>query len=547
MCPEGARRRFEISPATHTLPTPPSSAARTRAASWVTVRMRGAGSARSIARAYISPFAARDEGLEDLPALEQLERVVELRVGAELALLDVGRHALGWGLPGGAGLAVLAFLLLALPAAQVARQVRLAQQRAVAAFVALGKDGRLLHHDVGHDAGRLDRAAARREVARGRQAQRRAVVERQDGLHRALAEGLRAEDEGALVVLERARDDLRGAGAPAVHQHDHREVGPRAGLVREVLLFLVLEPAVGVDDEARVEEEVGHLDRLGEEAARIVAQVEDQALEPARLLVEALERPLEVVVGALLELRHAHVAVALVEHLRLDALDLDDLARQRDVEELGHVLALQGERHLGLLRAAHLLDRVHQRQVLGELALDLQDLIAGLDPGAVGGRVLDGRDDGQDAVAVRDLDAEAAEAALGVDLELLVEVRRQVGAVRVEGGKHPVDGALDQLLGLDLADVVLLDDGEDVGEGLEPLVGLLGHGVDLLDPSPAREEHGQEHGQADGSDPRFPSLTDHPLYPVDAMVRVRAPREKQEHVYRSAAAGARPKRTGGSP
>src|SRR5207249_1761998 len=84
-CPEGARRRFEISPATHTLPTPPSSASRTSAASWVTVRMRGAGSARSIARAYISPFAARHEGLEDLPALEQLEGVVELRVGAELA------------------------------------------------------------------------------------------------------------------------------------------------------------------------------------------------------------------------------------------------------------------------------------------------------------------------------------------------------------------------------------------------------------------------------------------------------------------------------
>src|SRR5207249_11075990 len=104
---EGAGRRFEISPATHTLPTPPSSASRTSAASWVTVRTRGAGSARSIARAYISPFAARHEGLEDLPALEQLERVVELRVGAELTLLDVRCRAHGRRLPGGDRLAVL--------------------------------------------------------------------------------------------------------------------------------------------------------------------------------------------------------------------------------------------------------------------------------------------------------------------------------------------------------------------------------------------------------------------------------------------------------
>src|SRR5207249_7267876 len=35
-----------------------------------------------------SAVPASDERLEDLPALEQLERVVELRVGAELAFLD---------------------------------------------------------------------------------------------------------------------------------------------------------------------------------------------------------------------------------------------------------------------------------------------------------------------------------------------------------------------------------------------------------------------------------------------------------------------------
>src|SRR5207245_793016 len=98
----------------------------------------------------------------------QLERVVELRVGAELALLDVRRRPLGGALSAGRGLALLPFLVFTLPAAQVARQVRLAQQRAIAALVALGEHGRLLHHDVGDDAGRLDRPAARREVAGGR-------------------------------------------------------------------------------------------------------------------------------------------------------------------------------------------------------------------------------------------------------------------------------------------------------------------------------------------------------------------------------------------
>ena len=103
-----------------------------------------------------------------------------------------------------------------------------------------------------------------------------------------------------------------------------------------------------------------------------------------------------------------------------------------------------------------------------------------LTPGAARGRVLDGRHDREHAVAVRDLDAEAAEAALRVDLELLVELGREVGAVRVERGEHAVDGALDQLLGVDLLDVVLLDDRQDVGERLEVLVVGVRSGTDPL-------------------------------------------------------------------
>src|SRR5207244_3719599 len=98
------------------------------------------------------------------------------------------------------------------------------------------------------------------------------------------------------------------------------------------------------------EEEVGHPHGLGEEAPGVVAQVEHEPLQAGRLLVEGLQRPLEVVVGPLLELRQAHVAVAGLELLPLDALDLDDLARHGDVEHLGRVLALEGERHLRFIR-----------------------------------------------------------------------------------------------------------------------------------------------------------------------------------------------------
>ena len=40
------------------------------------------------------------------------------------------------------------------------------------------------------------------------------------GLHRALAERARADDGRALVVLQRAGDDLGGRGRSAVDEHD---------------------------------------------------------------------------------------------------------------------------------------------------------------------------------------------------------------------------------------------------------------------------------------------------------------------------------------
>src|SRR5581483_1856548 len=54
-------------------------------------------------RAPDSAVATRDEGLEDLPALQELERVVELRVGAELAFLDVQQDGFRWRLSGAGG------------------------------------------------------------------------------------------------------------------------------------------------------------------------------------------------------------------------------------------------------------------------------------------------------------------------------------------------------------------------------------------------------------------------------------------------------------
>ena len=52
----------------------------------------------------------------------------------------------------------------------------------------------------------------------------RAVRQREDVEHRAGAEGPLADDPRPVVVLERGRHDLRGAGAAVVHEHHQRQV-----------------------------------------------------------------------------------------------------------------------------------------------------------------------------------------------------------------------------------------------------------------------------------------------------------------------------------
>src|SRR3972149_2679997 len=131
--------------------------------------------------------------LEEADALEQVQRFLQLVV------LDRGR----------AGLVLLLVVFLVfllrfffrlgdfIAIFQVAREIRLPQ--AVAGF-ALGDPG-LFRHDVRHDAGGLDRAPARRVVTRRGGLERRAVADRDDGLHRTFAETLRAHDDGTFVIL----------------------------------------------------------------------------------------------------------------------------------------------------------------------------------------------------------------------------------------------------------------------------------------------------------------------------------------------------------
>ena len=141
----------------------------------------------------------------------------------------------------------------------------------------------LQHLDVGHDTLRLDRSARRREVARGGERQRAmAGTERDDGLHRALAERTGADQGRPLVIMQGAGHDLRGGCRTAVDQNDERlALGEIAAVRREALGFLG-PAAPGRDHLAARQERARDRDGLIEQSAGIVAEVEHIAGQALR-------------------------------------------------------------------------------------------------------------------------------------------------------------------------------------------------------------------------------------------------------------------------
>ena len=122
-----------------------------------------------------------------------------------------------------------------------------------------------------------DVGAGGREVLGRRQLQGAAVQKRRDRLHGGLAERALADERGPVVVDQGAGDDLGGARAAAVDEDDQREC--RAAWRRRsrgTRASSCVQP-VGATDDAVLDEDRGHVDRLREEAARVVAQVDDRA------------------------------------------------------------------------------------------------------------------------------------------------------------------------------------------------------------------------------------------------------------------------------
>ena len=153
---------------------------------------------------------------------------------------------------------------------------------------------------------------------------------------------------------------------------------------------------------------------------------------------------------------------------------MNDRARDGDVERIVEALTLNGDGDVRAGIAAHQVHRIVQRHVLGVLAVDRRDLVAGENAGLRRRRAVDRCHDIDGAVVLRHFQAEAAELTAEVGLECLELLLRIVGGMRVQGLDHALDRGLDQFrVGL-LVDIVGEDALENIAEEIELLVGVGG-------------------------------------------------------------------------
>ena len=188
--------------------------------------------------------------------------------------------------------------------------------------------------------------------------------------------------------------------------------------------------------------------------------------------MELVHRRFQAFRSLLGELGDADIADVAVLDMRAHRLNPDQVADDGKLLDVLLGAASDLELNGRIDGAAHLLDRLIERQPLGRLIVDRGDDVAGHDPGLGGRRVVDRRHDLDEPIFLGDLDSKSAEFALRLNLHVLERLGVHVARMGVERREHAVDGGLDQLGLVGLFDVVAADLVEHVAEEIELAIGV---------------------------------------------------------------------------
>ena len=137
-----------------------------------------------------------------------------------------------------------------------------------------------------------------------------------------------ADDDGTAVVTHRTGEDFGSGGRELGGQHDQRAV-PGYLLVFIAIVFGATIAAADLEDGTLRDEEARDVDRLGQEAAAVLAEIHDEGLHAHRL--EFVDQLLDISRGA----RARAVGIFTVERREVDDAEQQRAIAVGDFEGLG--------------------------------------------------------------------------------------------------------------------------------------------------------------------------------------------------------------------
>src|SRR5437868_8738323 len=246
---------------------------------------------------------------------------------------------------------------------------------------------------------------------------------------------------------------------------------------------------MGNDDLAFLQELIGNADTFAEQAAGVLAQVENKTLHIAHFV----ERLGDLMLSGLLEAGNVHVTdPGADEEMEVDAVAGNLVTDDGEFERLIGALAEDSDAHRGSLGPFEQLGNFRRTEVVRRLAIDRHNDVAGMNARAVGRRTHKRSYDNDLVVARADGHADA------VILAALCYPKQGIGlgieeiGMGIEGVEHARDGTVvDRFVRVYRLSIVLLDDVINLGEGVETVadvsIASCGGGS-----NPLTKEHSQE-------------------------------------------------------
>ena len=177
------------------------------------------------------------------------------------------------------------------------------------------------------------------------------------------------------MVAQGAGDDLGSRCRSTVDQHDQRLAPGDVAAARGEALGFLRRAAAGRDHLAPRHEAARHRDRLVEQSARIIAEVDDKACEFLRrnFLRDFADRLAQSIGGLLVEAGDPDIADVAAIGVVADRAHPNDLAHDREIDRLVQALANDLDAYLAVGRPLHLAHGLFEGQPLNGILVDLRD------------------------------------------------------------------------------------------------------------------------------------------------------------------------------